>query len=232
MSDNPFARYASSNPKANVPGGPVYGPAPAPSKPPSAYEQGQDEIKNARDDRKDRFSDTMDLRKQFEAAPPVKSYRAAIPEYARGLSTAATPQGDLALTYAFAKVMDPDSVVRESEQGAIIESQPWFQSKVEQIRKQFGADGSGQFTPKARAALRAEMHNKIVELNRSYSSQRSRYKSDALEFGLNPDRILGEHDGRSYYQKIDEYWAKHGRPSGKSKPAPPDIDALMKKYGG
>lgn len=199
--------------------GPVYGPAAAPPKPPSAYEQGKDARSEERTNRNDRFGNTQDLRKQYEGAQPVKSYRVAVPQYAQGLKTAPNPQGDLALTYAFAKVMDPDSVVRESEQGAIVESQPWFQSRVEQIKKQFGMDGSGQFTPETRQALRREMHTKIAQLNRAYTEQRGRYKADAMEFGLNPDRIVGEHDGRTFFGDIADYWGKN--PMHKPKAAKP-----------
>ena len=218
MADNPFAKYAPGTPR--VVSGALPSPPRRPKEAPSAYEQGKDARSEERNDRKDRFGDTQDLRKQYEGAQTVKSYRVAIPQYAQGLKTAPNPQGDLALTYAFAKVMDPDSVVRESEQGAIVESQPWFQSRVEQIKKQFGMDGSGQFTPETRAALRREMHTKISALNRAYIEQRGRYKADALEFGLNPDRIVGPHDGRSFFWDISDYWKRQRGAKPAAKPAP------------
>lgn len=218
--DNPFAKYVPAAGGARAPAMPLPSPPKIvePAKPPSSYEQGQDTIKNKRDTSKDRFDQTMDLRKQFEGAPPVKSYRVAIPAYVQGLKTAPNPQGDLALTYAFAKLMDPDSVVREAEQGAIVESQPWFQAKAEQIKKQFGMDGAGNFSEDARRAIRAEMHTKISTLNRAYTSQRARYKADAMEFGVNPDRVLGEHDGRPFFEQIEGYWREHGGGPG-AKPA-------------
>lgn len=230
--DNPFAKYV---PAAG--GAPRGAPLPSPPKiaeppkPPSAYEQGQDTVKHARDNRKDYFDQTMDLRKQFEGAPPVKSYRVAIPAYVQGLKTAPNPQGDLALTYAFAKLMDPDSVVREAEQGAIVESQPWFQAKAEQIKKQFGMDGAGNFSEDARKAIRAEMYTKIATLNRAYSTQRARYKADAMDFGINPDRVLGEHDGRPFFDQIEGYWKANGgrpgaKPADKPKPAPKGYEFL------
>ncbi|MGJ3630211.1 hypothetical protein AB5I41_31445 [Sphingomonas sp. MMS24-JH45] len=66
-----------------------------------------------------RFDRADKLRADYEALPSVKTYTAALPVYAAGLRSGADAAGDLNLIYAYAKVMDPNSVVREGEQASV-----------------------------------------------------------------------------------------------------------------
>lgn len=169
-------------------------PPPSPPPPPNSYSQGQDV-----------FTNVMKLRDDYNADPSVKSYRVAVGQLAQALNTGEGPQNDLALTYAFAKAMDPDSVVREAEQGMVADSQPWFQAKLEQIKKQFGADGAGNYTPEARQQIRAQIINAVKQRDAIYNARRSYYESFASKYGFDPVDVIGEHDGAPFRDAFEAY---------------------------
>lgn len=144
----------------------------------------------------------------YNADPAVKSYRVAISQLAQALGTGDGPQADLALTYAFAKAMDPDSVVREAEQGMVAGSQPWLQAAAEKVKKQFGMDGAGSFTPEARAALRSQIINSVEKRARLYDQRREFYSDRAARYGINPVDIVGEHDALPFGDQFRAYDAQ------------------------
>jgi hypothetical protein len=63
------------------------------------------------------FKNTQDLRKEYQATPEYKTYKAAEPIFQSMVETAPrnTRASDLNLVYGLAKIMDPNSVVREGE---------------------------------------------------------------------------------------------------------------------
>lgn len=151
------------------------------------------------------YNNAFQLRSQFDGLPPVKEYRVAISQLATGLKTAPNATGDNALIYAYAKTMDPGSVVRESEMGMAASGQSVFDSVATNLKKQFGIAGGGQLSPEIRTRLRREMLNKGTELNRIYNAQRQRFIQDAKAFGFDPKRIVGDHDGDPYRPILREY---------------------------
>lgn len=161
---------------------------------------------NARKQSTDEFTKFDKLRSDFDALQPVKSYKSALPSYMTALKTPDTPQGDLALIYAFAKVMDPDSVVREGEAAAVASSDTLAGQTVAALKKQL--TGTGTFSPEARMNLRRELQNKVSELNRAYNTERSRFKELASRFGYQPDEVIGKHFGSTSEQIIQDYWDK------------------------
>ncbi len=194
-----------SGPPAFIPGTPKPAPQPTPFQ---ITGEARDEENQGIKRSQNSFNNTMDLRSKFDAQPGVKTYRVALPQYVQGLKTADnTPQGDLALIYAFAKVMDPDSVVREGEAAAVASSDTLAGKTVARLTKELGVGGT--FSTTARNNLRREMQTKVAELNRSYNSQRHRYVSDAKKFGLDPVAILGEHDGKMFMPDITDYWKRN-----------------------
>lgn len=158
-----------------------------------------------RQGRNDNFSQVTRLAGDFNAEPAVKSYRVAMAQLGQALSTGEGPQADLALTYAFAKAMDPDSVVRESEQGMVSSSQPWFRAAVENVRKQFGADGAGSFTPEARDALRRQIINSVQQRAEVYNARRAFYEQQAQTFGIDPQLVVGQHDAAPFMPALTAF---------------------------
>lgn len=156
------------------------------------------------------FDHTKDLRDEFNKLPDVQDYRAAIKAYSTALKTAENPAGDLNLIYAFAKIMDPNSVVREGEQAAVAGGDTLFGQIQARLKKELGE--SGTFRPEYRNQLRRELQNRVSELNDAYEGQRSQYSGFANQLGVDPQVVIGQHDGTRFHNDVLEYWKKQGVP--------------------
>lgn len=163
-----------------------------------------------------RFGNIGKLRDDWNKLPEVKSYRVAVQQLAQAIDTGDGPQADLALTYAFAKAMDPESVVREAEQGMVANSQPWFQAKVEAVKKQFGMDGAGAYTPEARAAIRQQIINSVAQRRKLYGQQRQFFEDIAKRSGYDPYEVVGNDDGKPFLDRFQQY--DQQRKGGQDKP--------------
>jgi hypothetical protein len=165
----------------------------------------REERKDARDQVRtstnDRAARADKLRSDYEALPSVKTYTAALPVFGAGLRSGADAAGDLNLIYAYAKVMDPNSVVREGEQASVAGGDTWINQKEAQLKKQLG-DG-GTFQPAFRARLREEMAGRMGELNQLYIADRVRYKDISDRAGIDVRDVVGEHPG-GRYQALSE----------------------------
>lgn len=201
---------------------------------------GAAERTEARTTDNDRASRIRGLAGDYNSDPAVKSYRVAIGQLGQALSTGEGAQADLALTYAFAKAMDPDSVVRESEQGMVSSSQPWFQAAVENAKKQFGMDGAGSFTPQAREALRRQIANSVTQRVKVYDARRIYFDKQAKALGVEPDLVTGEHDAVPFVPALKQWGASRKAPAlgaigsapTTSEPPPVEVDIVGGGVGG
>ena len=169
--------------------------------------------KRGDDQTKQKFEFENKLRDDFNAAPAVKSYRAVVPmlESAKDASTRPTRAADLNLVYAFAKLMDPDSVVRESETGAVVATQ----SVMDRVGSYVGQlNGQAMLNPAARAKLIAELDSRFNSLKSSYDAHEEAYKGITERNGLNFENV------RIPVRRMPE--------GGNAPPPPAD---LKKKYG-
>ena len=144
--------------------------------------------KRGDDQTKQKFEFENKLRDDFNSAPAVKSYRAVVPmlESAKDASTRPTRAADLNLVYAFAKLMDPDSVVRESETGAVVATQ----SVMDRVGSCVGQlNGQAMLNPAARAKLIAELDSRFNSLKSSYDAHEEAYKGITERNGLNFDNV-------------------------------------------
>ena len=156
----------------------------------------------ARNVASDRTFDRADkLRADYEALPSVKTYTAALPVFGAGLRSGPDAAGDLNLIYAYAKVMDPNSVVREGEQASVAGGDTWVNQKTAQLQKQLG--NGGTFQPEFRKRLRQEMAGRMGELNQLYIADRVRYKATANRNGVDVRDVVGDHPG-ARYQALSE----------------------------
>lgn len=185
--------------------------------------EGRDEVRidlskdsSARDERRGAYADLMKMRDAFEGTPIVKEYRTTLPIYTAALKREPTGAGDNALIYDYAKIMDPGSVVRESEMQMAGSAGSVFDTAAAKLKKQFGIEGGGQLSDDVRQGLRKEMLTKITEMNRGYNSQRQRYRADANAFGFDPDRVIGVHDGRQFLPEIEKALTPPKQPQGES----------------
>lgn len=163
-----------------------------------------------RSDRKAAIDNPQTLRKEYASLPEVKEYKVAAQMTANGLNTAPNPQGDIALVYSFAKAMDPGSVVRDQEANMVTNSQPWFQSAVQNIKKQFSMDGAGNFTPEARARIRQEIVRALASRKPLYEARRAEMAELAMANGIRPDQIVGKNDTEIYAPSLKAYAEKNG----------------------
>jgi len=151
------------------------------------------------------YNNTLKLRGEFDALPVVKNYRVGIEQLAQAINTAPDATGDNALIYAYAKAMDPGSVVRESEMGMAASGASVFDAAVANLKKQFNVEGGGQLSPAVRDRLRREVINKVTQMAASYDAQRKRFSDDAKAFGIDPIRVVGEHDAKPFVNAFKDY---------------------------
>lgn len=152
----------------------------------------------------DRLTMVGQLASRYMADPRVKKYMLAADSYARALNTQDNPQGDLSLVYAYAKLMDPDSAVREAEGQAVSNSDTIYGRTVARMKKELGEGGS--FSPEARKSLRSEMRNALGALNSGYVQARELYGHMAERYSLPPEDVVGQHAGLPY-SKADAKFA-------------------------
>lgn len=79
------------------------------------------------------FKTTQDLRKEFNGLPAVKAFSEQSQAFGRIVASAKdpSPAGDLAMIFNFMKVLDPGSVVRESEFATAAQASAWLQQSEE-----------------------------------------------------------------------------------------------------
>lgn len=151
------------------------------------------------------YDNTLKLRGDYDALPAVKEYRIAVSQLAAGLKASPDATGDNALIYAYAKAMDPGSVVRESEMGMAASGASVVEAAAANLKKQFGIEGGGQLDPDIRDRLRREMLHKVTAIKAGYDQQRQRFTADAQAFGLDPARVIGNHDGDPFADEFRAY---------------------------
>ena len=165
---------------------------------------------NARERGRTNLQNAQDLRQEYEKLPEVQAYRTMLSVATKATSTAPGPQGDLSLTYAYSKAMDPTSSVREGEQASVAGTQPGLQAVVEKIKKQFGVDGAGNFTPQARAALRMEIFRAASAMKPLYDRARADMEDHSRAVGVDPKEVIGRDDTATYAPLFRAYGEKEG----------------------
>lgn len=134
------------------------------------------------------FTDEQAMRSRFEGLPDVRNYHAVLPvaEAARNANNRGS--GALDLVYAFAKVMDPGSVVREGEV-QMTENTGGLADRVRGL-VQRAQTGSG-LPPNVRAGLIQEINNRVEQYRAAYNQVRKNYFRNAERYGFDPDAAVG-----------------------------------------
>ena len=145
----------------------------------------------------------------FDQQPVVKRIQmmAESTTFAEGLNPNTTnPADDQALIYAFAKAMDPESVVREGEYATV---QKYAQSWAERFGFQAARIFSNTtfLTPEARSNMKSTIRARFAAAKPQYENLRRSYASQI-------SRITNQGDGDSY---LVDYAA--GFPAGPQVPA-------------
>lgn len=149
----------------------------------------QAETKRGDEQSKLKIADENKLRDDFNASSQVKSYRIVVPmlESAKDAATRPTRAADLNLIYAFAKLMDPESVVRESETGMVVASG----TVADRLSSYIGQlNGNQMLLPETRKRLIDELDSRFRSIEASYSETEKAYRGIAERRGLNVDNIV------------------------------------------
>lgn len=153
------------------------------------------------------FDNATKLRTEFNALPQVKEYQTVIRQYDSALRTDASPTGDQALITAYAKMLDPTSVVREQEFATVQAGDSAIGQMTAKLAKELGMDDSGLLRPEVRARVRQNMQNLVKSYNQSYTQARNQYQQFAETAQVDPSLVVGEHYGKPFHEGIRDFWA-------------------------
>lgn len=142
------------------------------------------------------------LRDDFNKQKAVQDYKTVLPVFMSGLKAQPNATGDNALIYAYARIMDPGSVVRESEMTMAGQGAAYLDTLVASYKKQFGIPEGGQLPPYVRTRLKNEMNTKVAQIGKAYDQQRASFSAIAKDQGVNPGHVVGAHEASPY---VDEY---------------------------
>lgn len=137
---------------------------------------------------KDDFKNERDLRNDFSGLPTTKAFnevRSAYDQIQTSLQKQ-SPAGDLAAATKFMKILDPGSVVRESELGMAMAAT----GKMDRLENYVQMTMAGtKLTPKQRADF-GELSQQLYNAAEArYNDSAKEYREVASDYNLNPDRI-------------------------------------------
>ncbi|WP_138514563.1 hypothetical protein [Rhodoferax bucti] len=137
------------------------------------------------------FDNEMKLGGAFKQEPIYKDHSAmqgAFQQIKASLSQG-TPISDTAAATKIMKLLDPGSVVRESELGMAMAAG----GRMDRLREYLSQSMSGtKLTPTQRQDFLALATELTAASAHAYNSKRSEYRQQGSEYGLNADRALGK----------------------------------------
>ena len=132
-----------------------------------------------------------ELRTQFGAQKPVQEFLQMGPQIRaiRDGVARETPSrlNDINLTFAFAKMLDPTSVVRENEAGQIVASASVMDRLGGFIAR---LNGGAAFSPELRAQLLREAESRYYSAREAYDVEADAYRDLARGYGVEPGRVI------------------------------------------
>lgn len=148
------------------------------------------------------FETEQKLRKEFLGIPAVKAFSEQAQAFGRIVNSAKdpSPAGDLALIFNFMKVLDPGSVVRESEFATAAQADAWLQQSEElgvnvpqpiaaAIRKM----ASGQrLSPLQRQDFVGRAEGLYSGAESAFVNLKGQYEEKAKAYNLDPNRSLAD----------------------------------------
>lgn len=128
--------------------------------------------------------DTEQVVKNFNQIAQAKAFVDSIPNNTQN------PSDDQGLIYSFAKIMDPDSVVREGEYATVQKySQSWVKAYGKSVSQ--AINGTGFLSAEARENIKKTISSK-------YSVAEKIYNNVYSEYGRRIDKVTGNTDGTDY----------------------------------
>lgn len=158
---------------------------------------------------------------QFDGEQIVKDYNAIAQSIDAVRNAGDTPTDDIQRVYAFAKIMDPNSVVREGEYKTI---QDYSQALIEKTGKKFVRvfDNKGFLTEEARKYITDTLENRFKSTEKAYSNLSS-------EYGRRIDKITGKTDGMDYITNYSKPFSVNDEIKAKDAEAKKSVDDFIIK---
>jgi hypothetical protein len=131
------------------------------------------------------FSNENTLRDEYTAQ--TANFRVITDAYKKIMTTADTGAGDMSLLYQYVKLLDPGSVVRESEFATAAASGS-FGDQIQGAAQRI-ATGK-RLTPELKAQFRNEAQNIFDQQQSSANQTAEQYRRLAIDYGLDPMRVV------------------------------------------
>lgn len=170
--------------------------------------------------------DVGGLRKEFNALSEVKSFKEASTSFEKIKAAAANPSaaGDLSLIFAYMKVLDPGSTVREGE----FANAQNAAGVPQQILNQYNKVISGERLSQGQRADFVAQATKLHDAQKvNYTKAAKLYRDLAEKEGGDPNDVTGEFEGTPEPSVI-----KMRFPDGSTHDVAPDKIEVAKRKGG
>lgn len=132
--------------------------------------------------------DEVNLRREFNNRQEVKDFRTVQSAYNSVQAAARNPSaaGDLSLIFAYMKILDPGSVVREQE----FANAQNAAGVPDQIRNRYNQILNGQrLNPNQRRDFLNQANNLFQTRRQTYQGIENEYRGYAESYGVSPDRV-------------------------------------------
>lgn len=132
--------------------------------------------------------DEVNLRREFNNRQEVKDFRTVQSAYNSVQAAARNPSaaGDLSLIFAYMKILDPGSVVREQE----FANAQNAAGVPDQIRNRYNQILNGQrLNPNQRRDFLNQANNLFQTRRQTYANVENEYRGYAESYGVSPDRV-------------------------------------------
>lgn len=147
---------------------------------------------------KDTFKLEGELRSEYGSK--LKDYQSIRSAYERIENAIQSGAGDISVVYAFAKMNDPTSVVRESEFETVAKSG----SLGQRIKNLVEQATTGRMNPELRENLRQQAREIYLSSQAQADLVKSQYQSLAENYGLDPRKVLSGVDVNPVWSSTDE----------------------------
>jgi hypothetical protein len=173
---------------------------------------------NAYQDRQARLNFAQTLRTEFNQKPALTAYQTVLQSAAAALKAETTPTGDQQLITAYAKALDPNSVVRESEFDTVSNADSAVGRLWAKIQKEGGIDGAGLLRPEVRDRIKRALLNLADTGAQTYQQQRQFYSDLAKRNNIDPFEVIGPDIAEPFRPTLDAF-RKQVEPQGQANAA-------------
>jgi hypothetical protein len=132
---------------------------------------------------------TASLRKEHEGLDSTKRYQRVLPTVTAVANAPDTPAGDLAVVYGAAKVLDPESAVKEGEFETVLKSKSPMETVLGNVR--FATNGKGRLTPESRRQVVEMLSGQVQQYKAAYDRDYERYAGYARDQGVDAEKVVG-----------------------------------------